>query len=561
MRAALHSINGRILLIPLIALAALLVVGMVSIHIIANVTLVEHEARARVVTEAAAKIVEFYEGQAERGEMTTPAAQAAAKDALRAVRYDDNEYIIVRGLDGVILVNGLFKKREGTPSIDNKDSNGTYFGREMIAAAQAGGAFSYYLWPKRPNTPPIRKATYSKLTPGWKWVVGSGVYLDEVDAAVWRNAELTIGIVGAVALVTFAVALWLGRRITRPILDLSGTAHRLADGDLSIAVPALGRRDEIGIMAQAIAVLKERAVEAARLTGEQDRLKATAIDERKSAMRKLADAFESSVKGVVDKMASSAVGLEAAANSMRAAASTANGETTAAAAAAEQTSGNVATVAAATEQLSASVHEISRQVAQSSQIASDAVAGTERANADMTALADSAKRVGDIVALISGIADQTNLLALNATIEAARAGAAGKGFAVVASEVKALASQTAKATDDIQAKVGEIQTMTVTAVTALDGINGTVGRMNQITAAVASAVEEQGAATRGIAGNVQQAAAGTQAVSRNVTTAQRAVAETGTIATNVLGAAGTLSGEAERLRSEVAEFLATVRAA
>ena len=561
MRAAVRSINGRLLLIPLIALAALLVVGMVSIRIIADVTLAEHQARARVVTEAMAKIVEFYEAKATRGEMPVAAAQASAKEALRAVRYDGTEYVIVRNMDGVILVNGGFPKREGAQSNDNRDANGVYFSREMTKAAEAGGGFSYYLWPKRPNTPPLRKATYSTLTPGWKWVIASGVYLDEVDAVVWRNTELTIGIVAAVALVSFAAAFWLGRRITRPILELSGTAHRLADGDLSIAVPALDRRDEIGTMAQAIAVLKERAVEAARLAVEQDRLKATAIDERKHAMRKLADAFESSVKSVVDKMASSAAGLETAANSMRAAASTANGETTAAAAAAEQTSANVATVAAATEQLSASVHEISRQVAQSSQIASDAVAGTERANADMTALADSAKRVGDIVALLSGIADQTNLLALNATIEAARAGEAGKGFAVVASEVKALASQTAKATDEIQAKVGEIQTMTTTAVTALNGINGTVGRMNEITAAVASAVEEQGAATRGIAGNVQQAAAGTRAVSGNVATAQRAVAETGTIATNVLGAAGTLSSEAERLRSEVAEFLANVRAA
>jgi methyl-accepting chemotaxis protein len=561
MRAVLHSINGRILLIPIIALAALLVVGLVSIRILANVTLAEHQARARVVTEAATKIVELYEDKAARGEMATAAAQAAAKDALRAVRYDGNEYIIVRDLDGVILVNGLFKKREGTPSMDNKDANGTYFGRDMIEAAKSGGAFTYYLWPKRPNTPPVRKATYSKLSPVWKWVVGSGVYLDDVDAAVWRNTELTIGIVAAVALVTLAVAFWLGRRITGPILKLTGTAHRLADGDLSTAVPALDRRDEIGTLAQAIAVLKARAIEAARLADDQDRVKAMAMNERKTAMRKLAEAFESSVKSVVDKMASSAVGLEAAANSMRAAASTANGETTAAAAAAEQTSTNVATVASATEELTASVHEISRQVAQSSQIASDAVAGTRRANADMTALAESAKRVGDIVALISGIADQTNLLALNATIEAARAGATGKGFAVVASEVKALAAQTAKATDEIQAKVGEIQTMTAAAVTALDGINGTVGRMNEITTAVASAVEEQGTATRGIAGNVQQAAAGTRAVSGNVATAQRAVAETGSIATDVLGAASTLSNEAERLRSEVAEFLASVRAA
>jgi len=561
MRAALQSINARILLIPLVALVALLVVGFVSIRIIGNVTLVEHEARARAVTEAMTAIVEFYETKAARGEMPLAAAQEAAKEALRAVRYDGSEYVIVRNIDGIILVNGGFPKREGTQSNDNKDANGVYFSREMTKAAEAGGGFSYYLWPKRPNTPPLRKATYSKLTRGWKWVIGSGVYLDDVDAAVWRNAELTLGIVAIVALISFAVALWLGRRITSPLLRLTRSTHRLADGDLSITVPGLGRRDEIGTMAQAVAVLQERAVEAGRLGAEQDRLKATAVEERQNAMRKLADGFESSVKGVVDKMASSASELEASANSMRAAAGTANGETTAAAAAAEQTSANVATVASATEELSSSVQEISRQVAQSSQIATEAVAGTQRANADMTKLADSAKSVGDIVALISGIAGQTNLLALNATIEAARAGEAGKGFAVVASEVKALATQTAKATDEIQAKVAEIQAMTGNAVTALHGVGETVGRMNELTAAVAAAVEQQGAATRGIAGNVQQAAAGTRQVSGNVGTAQRAVAQTGDIATNVLGAAGMLTKEAERLKAEVAQFLAGVRVA
>jgi methyl-accepting chemotaxis protein len=561
LRKLVRSINSRILLIPIIALIALIAAGLVSIRTIANVTLEEHQARARAVTDAAAKIVEFYEGKAARGEVTEDAAQTAAKEALRAVRYDGNEYVIARRLDGVIVVNGLFKDREGSPSFENKDANGTYFGRDMVKAAEAGGGFNYYLWPKTPNTPPVRKATYSKLTSGWKWVVGSGVYLDEVETATWASAVNTAWMIGSVALLTFAAAFWLGRRITRPILRLASATHRLAEGDTAATVPEVDRTDEIGTMAQAIAVLKERSGEATRLTADQERLKAEAVLERQAAMHRLADGFESSVKTVVDAMASSASDMKASANSMSRAATTANGETTAAAAAAEQTSTNVGTVAAATEELSSSIQEISRQIAQSSLIASNAVSEADRANETMAKLENSAKRVGDIVALISGIAEQTNLLALNATIEAARAGEAGKGFAVVASEVKSLATQTAKATEEIQATVAAIQSMTGSAVSAIQGIGGIVARMNEITAAVAAAAEEQGAATGEIAGNIQQAATSAQQVSGSVATARGAASETGSIADNVAGAAGRLSGEAERLKTEVASFLAQVRAA
>ena len=561
LRASLRGINGRIFVLALVAMVALAVVGIVSVHTIRTVTLAEHEARARVVVESMVKIIEFFEAKAAKGEMSTEAAQAATKDVVHAIRYDGTEYVSIKLADGMTVIHGQIPAREGTNTWSDKDSNGTYFAREMTRAAQEGGGFSYYLWPKVPNTPPVRKATYSKFASGdWKWLVSSGIYLDDVDAAVWNNALRTGGAIVVLAVLTFGLAFWLGRRITRPILGLSAVTNRLAEGDLSVAVPGLDRKDEIGTMAKAIGVLKEKSAEAARLREEQERLKAAAAEERQVTLRKLADGFETSVKHMVDGMAGAATEMEASANALTDTAAEANTQTTSAAAA-EQTNTNVSTVAAATEELSSSIGEIARQVTQSSHIAGGAVGDAERTNKAMAELAESAKRVGAIVELISGIASQTNLLALNATIEAARAGEAGKGFAVVASEVKSLATQTAKATEEIQAKVGEIQAMTGTAVTAIQGIGETVGRMNEIATTIASAVEEQGAATREISGNVQQAATGTRQVSGNIAAAQRAATETGSAATTVLSAAGSLSRDSERLRTEVERFLAGVRAA
>jgi methyl-accepting chemotaxis protein len=561
MRAIFRGINGRILLIPIVALAALALLGTVSVRSISQLTLDQHQDHSRIAVEAAVKIVEFYEAKAAAGEMPEPAAQEAAKAVLRAIRYDGNEYISVHDAENVTLVNGVFPQQEGKSSKDAQDVNGVYFARDMKAAAEAGGGFNYYAYPKSPNTPAIRKVSYNKLSPRWKWAVTSGVYLDDVDAASRANALRTIGAVSVLALITFALAFWLGRRIARPILGLTVATNKLAEGDLSVEIPGQDRADEIGVLAQAIGVLREKSAEAEGLRSEQDRLKAEATAERHQAMQDLADGFDASVRRVVDGIAASATEMESTANTMSAAAGETDGRTSSAAAAAEQTSSNVSTVAAATDELSASIHEIARQVTQSSEIAAGAVAETERTNGVMAELNESAKRVGDIVALIGGIASQTNLLALNATIEAARAGEAGKGFAVVASEVKALATQTAKATEEIQTKVAEIQSMTDTAVSAIVSIGRTVGQMNEITTAVAAAVEEQGAATGEIANSVQQAATGTREVSVNIVAAQRAASETGAAATTVLAAAGMLSREAEVLRTEVDSFLAGVRAA
>ncbi|WP_236025350.1 methyl-accepting chemotaxis protein [Arenibaculum pallidiluteum] len=386
----------------------------------------------------------------------------------------------------------------------------------------------------------------------------------QASEAVARSSS-GVMVNGAMLLVGLALALgslWVvARRIVGPLTGMTDAMGRLAAGDKTVSVPGAGRRDEIGRMADAVQVFKANMIENERLAAAHEAAKASAEAERRAAMLKLADTFEASVKGVVETVASSATEMQGAATAMSATAEQASRQAMAVASASEQASANVQTVATATEELSASIQEIGRQVAASSTIASQAVQETRRTSETISGLVEASRQIGAVVELINSIAGQTNLLALNATIEAARAGDAGKGFAVVASEVKALATQTARATEEIQGKVQEIQAATGGAKAAVEGIEETIARMNEIAGAIAAAIEQQGAATQDISANVQQAARGTQEVSSNISGVNQAAAETGSAASQVLGAAGGLSKEAETLRREVASFIATVRAA
>jgi methyl-accepting chemotaxis protein len=364
------------------------------------------------------------------------------------------------------------------------------------------------------------------------------------------------------AFVLGALLAWLiGRALANPVVAMTGAMKKLAAGDTTVDIPARGRGDEIGQMANAVEVFKQNMVEADRLRGEQANAEARSAAEKKAAMNKMADEFERSVKGIVQKVSTASGGLQSTAQSMASTADQTQKQSTAVAAASEQASANVQTVASAAEELSSSILEIGRQVSESTRITTQAVRETERTNAQIQGLAEAAQRIGDVVKLISDIAGQTNLLALNATIEAARAGEAGKGFAVVASEVKSLATQTAKATEEISTKIAEMQTATGESVKAVQTIGETIGRINEIATTVAAAVEEQGAATKEIARNVQQASAGTAEVSTNITGVTKAAGETGAAASEVLGAAGELSRDSATLRAEVDAFIGNIRAA
>ena len=361
--------------------------------------------------------------------------------------------------------------------------------------------------------------------------------------------------VAVLSTILFAV----GKGIIGAVGGMTTAMRELASGNEAVEVPGVGRSDEIGEMADAVQVFKDNAAEVRRLNAEQEEREQRIEEQRRATVHKMADEFETRIGQVVTAVGHASSSLNDSSATMAAAADQAHRQSTAVAAAAEEAAANVQTVSASAEELSSSIQEISRQVANSNQIAADAVTEVEQTTEMVQGLTEAASRIGDVIDLITDIAEQTNLLALNATIEAARAGDAGKGFAVVAAEVKNLATQTARATDEIGQQISGIQSATQQSTEAITKISGTIGRISEISSSIAAAVEQQGAATGEIARNVEQASVGTQDVSSNIQGVTSAVTETTEVSKGISAAASDLTSQAQALRTSVDEFLSEVR--
>jgi methyl-accepting chemotaxis protein len=499
--------------------------------------------------------------EVEEGKLTKEQALAEFGRRGNSMTYDKGAgYLFGTSYDGITILSPD-PKQIGTNRMEVV-TNGRKLSHELMDGARNNGSILLKYEYVKPNTEvPIRKMGYAVAVPYFSMYIGSGAYLDDLDAKmqpiVWTLALAILGI----AVIGGAIAWLIGRSISGPLNQLGARMQGLADGALDGEIPGIDRGDEVGAMASTVQIFKDNAIRIRGLEQAEAETQARVKAERRAAMENIASDFERSVTGIVRSVSTAAAGMQTTAQSMTSTASDASARAATVGAASESASNNVGTVAAAAEELSSSVAEISRQVARSSEIASKAVGDAESTNVTVRALSTGAEKIGEVVKLIHSIAAQTNLLALNATIEAARAGESGRGFAVVASEVKALANQTAKATEEISAQVAAMQASTSDAVASIGGITQTIAQMSEITVSISTAIEQQGDATREIARNIQSVAAGSSEISTHIGGVTTAAAATGAAATDVLSNARELDNQSGMLRTAVDEFLSKVRAA
>ena len=544
-----------------ITLLGLGVAGVVAGYLMQREMLNARVEQAHAIVEMARNMALDLQKQVAAGELTKEQAIAEFSRRGNSLTYDNRSgYLFGYTMEGITIL-------AQDPSFMGKNrmdvqSNGRYVSRELRDGVAAHGEYTLYYDNKRPGSDEFsRKLGYAATIPNWDMFVGTGVYLDDIDAKMkpiaWLLGLATLGI----GVISGSFAWIIGRSISRPLNQLGMRMKALAGGELAGDIPGVGRGDEVGQMAATVQIFKDNATRVRELEKAEADTRQRAAEERRAAMEGLAGDFERSVNGIVRSVSSAAAGMQTTAQSMTATASDASARAATVSAASQSASSNVGTVAAAAEELSSSVAEISRQVTRSSEIASKAVGDAERTNATVQVLSTGAEKIGEVVKLIHSIAAQTNLLALNATIEAARAGESGRGFAVVASEVKALANQTAKATEEISGQVAAMQQSTSDAVAAINGITQTIAQMSEITVTISAAIEEQGAATREIARNIQSVAAGSSEINSHIGGVTTAAEATGTAASTVLSNARELDNQSGMLRSAVDGFLAKVRAA
>ena len=502
----------------------------------------ERVEMVRHLDETAVSMVKSAYARAQSGELTEDAAKTLVKNQLRTLRYGTGEYFYVHDYDGVNIVHGAKPEREGQNYYGFIDPSGRQIIKEQIDAARNGTGAVIALSPlaRGNSNDPVTKLSYAIAFDPWRWAISTSVYVDDIDARFAEVAWQFFSIAVIVGLFMMACAWILSRKITRPLGRLvQFTEQPLSEAPSSDFKRDLTLKDEIGTVARACQVFKEKSAEAERLRAEVDVQKTEAEASRREALAGMVTTVETETDTAVTGIDSRMTAMTEAAGVMSRSAGLVGASSQTVAAASAQALANAQTVASATEQLSSSIREISVQVNNATKATTVAVGRSDHARTTIATLAEAVARVGQVTTLISEIASQTNLLALNATIEAARAGDAGKGFAVVASEVKNLATQTARSTEEINRQINEIQSITQETVRGMDEVSGTVRTIDEIASSIAAAVEQQHAATTEIARNVTETANGAREVSTRIA--------------EVSGEATRLGDEAGRVHSYAAD--------
>lgn len=529
-----------------------------------NRALVEQRMNSvRFIAQSGNSIAERFYRLAQDGALSEEEAKDRAKTAIGAIRYADGEYLWI-WTSQIVSVMHANPALIGKSGAEIRDRNGVYVIREAVRGALAPvPEFVSYEWPRPndPKGPTYEKLAYSVHFKPWDWVIGTGVYTDDLRSAFIGMISVFGLVVAGISCLALLLGWAVARSVTRPLSRVHGVMLRLADHDLDAEVPECGRRDEIGGMARTLEVFKENILRNRQMEQERRSAAARASAEKREAVFDLANRFESRVGRIVDQLGRSAKGFQETASHLSAAVQKAEQECTSVASASEQASVNVQAVASAAEEMSTAIRDLSGRVAQAAQRSKMTAERAEQARSHMDALSTAIEQVDQVVASINAVASQTNLLALNATIEAARAGEAGKGFAVVASEVKNLASQTHAMTEQIGQQISTVKAASDRTVEGMRAIIGQIEHIDQSAAEMAASVGQQSAATDEISCNAQQAAIGTNDVSRSVVDIRKAEQESGIAARQVTQSADALAADADLLKHELDAFLAEIRAA